>query len=265
MPKRGNMILTTKDGIQVGARIGVETDPDKKQKIVDKFLKATGDVAKTDDQHLRFTGKLPEEPKGVLHITLPRGSWGIMESLILPILSYVPGDIVEIGMGESTEILAEKAQQAGVYLYSCDIQMGGMFKVFDEPLFENHHCYIGRSEDFIKEYGGSPAIVFLDGEHLYETVKQEVEFFLPRIRQGGVMFMHDTMPMLKHSIKPDSKGYNPGDIYKVRQELERDPRYDVFTWPYSAQNMGLTMVMVHDGHRPYWRENGRISGGNETT
>lgn len=256
MPKGESMILTTKDGVQVGT-IGVERDPEKRQKVVREFLKTTGESSETDDKHLRFAGTLPEAPNSVLHITLPRGSWDIMDAIVPMILRYVPGDIVEIGMGESTEILAEKAQQAGVSLYSCDIQMGGMFRVFDDPFFDDHHCYIGRSEEFMKEYGGSPSIVFLDGEHLYETVKKEVEFFLPRIRQGGVMFMHDTMPMLMHSIKPDSKGYNPGDIYKVRQELERDHRYDVFTWPYSAQNMGLTMVMVHDSHRPHWRENGR--------
>ena len=72
------------------------------------------------------------------------------------------------------------------------------------------------------------------------------------------MFLHDTMPAFKRSIEPDSKGYNPGDIYKVRQELERMPEYDVFTWPYSANNMGLTMIMVHGTGRPFWRENGRL-------
>jgi hypothetical protein len=227
------------------------------KQVVGSFEDPVAPEFKTDETHLRFDGKLDENN---LKITLPRGTWVMMESLVLHILNYVPGDIVEIGMGESTEILAEKAQAAGVSLYSCDIQMGGMFQVFTEKLFENHHCFIGKSEDFMESYGGSPSIVFIDGEHIYETVKKEVEFFLPKLATGGVMFLHDTMPVFKKNIEPDSKGYNPGDIYKVRQELERMPEYDVFTWPYSAHNMGLTMVINHGALRPHWRENGRIQG-----
>ena len=248
------MIIATRDGVQLGT-IGVETDSNKKE-IVNKFIKTI--KKETDDEYLRFVGKIDEKSENVYSIKLKRGTWDIMASLVPMILKYTRGDIVEIGMGESTEVFADIAYEKGVNLYSCDIQMGGMFKVFDKPLFENHHCFTDGSDAFMESFGGNPSIVFIDGEHIYKTVKKEVEFFLPRIRKGGVMFLHDTMPVFKKNIEPDSKGYNPGDIYKVRQELERDPRYDVFTWPYSALNMGLTMVMVHDDHRPYWRENGRV-------
>ena len=243
-------LFSKKLDMQIGhINLGLEHD---KGNILKEFQKQ---ASTSDDESLKFCGELDGTP---LAITIKRGSWCIMESMIPHILSYVSGDIIEIGMGESTEIFAKAAKAARVNLYSCDIQMGGMFKVFDKPLFENHQCFTDGSDAFMKEYGGSPAIVFIDGEHLYDTVKKEVGFFLPKIRPGGVMFLHDTMPVFKRNIEPDSKGYNPGDIYRVRQELECDPEYDVLTWPYSAQNQGLTMVMAHDKHRPYWRENGRI-------
>jgi len=194
----------------------------------------------------------------IVRIEIKKGTWDIMEPMIPAILKYCPGDIVEIGMGESTTLFAHYAQETGVSLYSCDLKMGGMFDVFDKEIFPQHYCYIGKSEDFMKEYVGSPSIVFIDGEHLYETAKKETDFFLPIMRVGGVMFLHDTMPMFEKNIERDSKGYNPGDVYKLRQELECDPRYDVFTWPYSANNMGLTMVMVHGEGRPYWKQNGRM-------
>ncbi len=237
---------------QIG-QLGEPILPSKE--TIDSFHDAVTPESERDKQPLYFQGEVDDKP---LAISLPKGTWGIMESLIPMILKYCPGDIVEVGMGESTTIFARYAAGAGVSLYSCDIQVGGMFQVFDKELFDNHYCYIGRSEEFMQEYSGSPSIVFLDGEHLYETVKKEVEFFLPIMRVGGVMFLHDTMPMFKKNIEPDEKGYNPGDIYKVRQELERDPRYDVFTWPYSALNMGLTMVMVHGDSRPHWKRNGRV-------
>ena len=253
------MKLVTGKGVAVGT-IGQEVRDDRAQ-IYRDYLEASNQESSKAD--LSFIGKIDEKSDEIYSITLPRGTWDIMASLLPMILKYQPGDIVEIGMGESTEIFADIAYQMGLNLYSCDIKMGGMFEVFDKPLFENHHCFTEGSDVFMEEFGGSPSIVFIDGEHLYETTKKEVEFFLPKIRPGGVMFLHDTMPVFKKSIKRDAKGYNPGDIYKVRQELERDPRYDVFTWPYSAQNMGLTMVMVHGTERPHWRENGRV-GENES-
>ncbi|MFX0194543.1 MAG: class I SAM-dependent methyltransferase [Candidatus Hodarchaeota archaeon] len=210
---------------------------------------------KNDPNYLFFQDR--NEKGENITIKIPRGSWDIMEAIANKILKYQPGDIIEIGMGESSEIFAQMAQQWGVRLYSCDVQMGGMFKVFEQPLFLNHTCFIGKSENFIKEYDGFPAIVFLDGEHRYGVVKKEVDFFLPRILPGGVMFLHDTFPEFRHQIETDSKGWSPGDVYKIRQELERNPNVDVLTFPYSANNMGLTMIMKHGDRPEYWLKNGR--------
>ncbi len=204
--------------------------------------------------HLRFE---KECEHGTLSIRIPRGTWDIMDVLIPKILKYRRGNIVEIGMGESSLIFAKHAFDAHVNLYSCDLKLGGMFNVFDRELFDGHFCYVGKSEDFIKEFDGFPAIVFLDGEHRYEIIKKEVDFFLPRLLPDGVMFLHDTMPIYEYNTKPDKDGLNPGDAYRMRQELERNPEVDVFTWPFSANDMGLTMVIKHDNERPYWRLNGR--------
>ena len=223
-----------------------------------KELKFFINQPKEKKDHLIFQKRMKGK---ILTIRLPLGTWDIMDALVPKILKYVPGDIVEIGMGESSTIFADHAYQADVRLYSCDIVMGGMFKVFEEKLFENHHCFIGKSEDFIKEYDGFASIVFLDGEHKYETVKKEVDFFLPKILPGGVMFLHDTMPEFEKNIRVDKNGWNPGDVYKMRQELERNPDVDVFTWPYSAHNMGYTMVMKHGDNREYWKKNGRNATG----
>lgn len=193
-------------------------------------------------------------------IRLPKGSWDVLDALVPKILKHNSGPIVEIGMGESTTIFAAHALRYEVKLYSCDIIMGGMFRVFDAPLFGNHECIIGKSEDFIKEFNDEPAIVFIDGEHTYEAVKREVDFFLPIMKENGVMFLHDTFPTLKRHIIEDKFGRRPGTIYKVRQELERNPDVDVFTWPYSAMNMGMTMVMKHPKNedRSHWLQNGRF-------
>uniref|UniRef100_A0A6M3KV93 Putative methyltransferase n=1 Tax=viral metagenome TaxID=1070528 RepID=A0A6M3KV93_9ZZZZ len=194
-------------------------------------------------------------------VRLEKGTWDIMDVIIPKILKYVPGCIVEIGMGESSTIFADHAYQAGVVFYSCDIEMGGMFRVFDKPLFEHHVCFIGRSEDFIQEFQDEPSIVFLDGEHNYKAVKREVDFFLPLLKEGGVLFLHDTFPNMERHIIPDKFGRKPGDVYKIRKELENNPDVDVLTFPYSAHKMGLTMVLKHQKNedRKYWQRNGRLN------
>jgi len=193
-------------------------------------------------------------------IRLPRSGWVMMDAIVPHILTNIDGPIVEIGMGESSEVLANHAHQRGRTLYSCDVEMGGMFDVFDKPLFDNHICFVGRSKEFIKGFKESPAVVFIDGEHTYETVKMEVEFFLPILQTGGVMFLHDTWPYTERMIHKDGSGLKPEDIYRVRQELERNPDIDVFTWPYTALNVGLTMVMKHkpNSEREHWMWNGRV-------
>jgi len=180
--------------------------------------------------------------------------WHMLVYICAGILRYNKGSIVEIGMGASTIELAHLARIAEVTLYSCDLMMGGMFKAFNDKLFPDHICFIGKSEDFIKQFEGEPSIAFIDGQHDYEVVKMEGDFLLEKLKTGGVLFMHDTFPPSERLTAPNPK---PHDVYKYRQELERNPDYDVFTWPYSSVNMGLTMVMKHRKDRPYWLKNGR--------
>ena len=220
------------------------------------------DTTGNPKDYIFFRGPSANHPGMEDRVQIPMGSWRIMDVLVGEILHFNPGSIVEIGMGESTTVFAPHAKAANVDLVSCDIKMGGMFNVFDAPLFPRHECYIGKSEDFITEfdlkYGVIPSIIFIDGEHTYESIKREVSFFLPRLKHGGVIFMHDAYPRYERYIKVDKYGRKPGDVYKMRQELERDPDVDVFTWPYSAMNTGLTMVMKHEVNivRKYWRQNG---------
>jgi hypothetical protein len=213
------------------------------------------------NKHLIYVGKSESGEYNDV-VRLCRGSWDILDALVPRILWHKPGHIVEIGMGESTEILANHASKARVNLYSCDIEMGGMFKVFEKPLYKGHVCFVGTSENFIEtfDFDFRPSIVFIDGAHNYEIVKKEIDFFLPLLIDEGILFMHDTFPIKEDHIVPDKYGRKPGDIYKVRQELERNPDMDVFTWPYSALGVGFTMVMKHhpNEQRKFWRQNGRL-------
>jgi len=158
--------------------------------------------------------------------------WIILDRIADVILQFRKGPIVEIGIGRSTRILSAIAQRHGVKLYSCDV------KNFSQ-LFPDHVVYMGKSFDFMAQFSDTPAVVFLDGNHNYNVVKQEVEFFLPLLMDGGVIFMHDTLPPTPKHVSRDKCS----DSYKLRKEMEANPEIDCFTWPYSANNCGLTMLM----------------------
>ena len=143
------------------------------------------------------------------------------------------GCIVEIGAGQSTHVLARRAQALHVKHYTCDINPS-------KTLHDLHFVFHGPSSRFIEVFDDTPVLVLLDGSHHYEDVKMEFDFFLPRLVEGGVIFIHDTYPPFDEWAV---KGKHCGDVYRLRQDLEKRDGIQVFTWPYTANSCGLTMVM----------------------
>lgn len=59
----------------------------------------------------------------------------------------------------------------------------------------NVHFITNKStNDYIKEYIGNKKIdiLFIDGDHSVKTVFEEYEFYLPLMKQDGVIVLHDT-------------------------------------------------------------------------
>ena len=70
-----------------------------------------------------------------------------------------------------------------------------------------------------------------------------------------MIFLHDTYRITSPILRTDKDINEPkmiGDVYKVRNELESVDNIQTFTWPYTATNCGLTMVMKMDPNRPYY-------------
>jgi len=160
--------------------------------------------------------------------------WIIVDRLADVILRHAKGCIVEIGMGASTAVLVKHANQARTVLHSVDIDP----RQINRKAASNHMVHIMKSEEFIKSFTDTPALVFIDGCHTHEMVRKEYDFFIERLAPGGVMFFHDTLPpnqsYTRHTLC--------GTVYELRHELEKDPTVDCFTWAYTAKNCGLTMV-----------------------
>jgi len=184
-----------------------------------------------------------------------RETWPVMDRLAEVVLTHIEGCIVEIGMGKhSTRIWAKHSKTFQRKFYACDSSTRIVEAIKKAPythdLMEIFH---GKSGLFMQQFDDSPAIVFLDGNHNEQVVRQEVHFFIEKMQTGGVIFMHDTMPLEGYyEAKLENKNREMS-TYKVRQELERMPHIDVFTWPYTSSGCGLTMVLKKDMERKFYR------------
>lgn len=169
-----------------------------------------------------------------------KDAWVILDRLAEVILKDTPGCIVDIGMGKSTNVLAKYARQFGRLQLSCDMS-SKITKQFGWGLHTTHLIFEEDSLEFLKIFARlhvTPALVFLDDVHTYDHVRQEVYFFLKKLANGGVIFIHDTF-LPRHVER--KKGFN---VHLLREELDRNPYLWTFTWthPGQAQGCGLTMV-----------------------
>ena len=202
-----------------------------------------------------------KEIESRLKVPYSPDDWIILETLVPIILKHRKGCVVEIGIGRSTLILARLAEEAGVNFYTCDINP----KKINEYQFQleaisctktKQLIYCLPSNEFMKKFDMEikerPAVVFIDGSHEFKIVMAETSFFMLNLLEGGIMFLHDTLPPSEEYVRMDYLGL--GDVYRVRQVYERTGhRYDCFTWPYTAQGYGLTMILKKPTNRPYYQ------------
>lgn len=178
--------------------------------------------------------------------------WTIIEQLGPVILKYVEGCIVEIGIGKSTHIFLKFATEFNRDHYCFDAKERKC--VWAEE--RGSKAFFGDTRETLTQFPDIPvALSLIDGDHRYEIAIREVLFFLERLAPGGMIFLHDTYPP-ENFVRKNGKGRGKvgcGDVYRVRQELETRKDIQVFTWPYTAADCGLTMVMKKDPNRPYCR------------
>lgn len=172
--------------------------------------------------------------------------WTIIKQLGDTILKYVKGCIIEVGIGRSTSILIEFAKEFKRDLYCLDMLEKKCIWA------KKHGCMViqGNSPEILNQFPDIPiAMGLIDGDHNSKVAIQDVNFFLKKLSTGGILFLHDTYPPKKW-LNEDGCG----DVYKVRQELETRNDIQIFTWPYTAINCGLSMIMKKELNRPYHRE-----------
>lgn len=113
------------------------------------------------------------------------------------------GRIVNIGAGNGTSGLAFMEARADLHLFTIDIQLEsspfgclqGEQAVFESAGFwgDPRHTQIhGDSKAVGAAWEHGPVdMVFVDGGHQYHEAKGDIEAWLPRIKAGGLLVIHD--------------------------------------------------------------------------
>jgi predicted O-methyltransferase YrrM len=129
------------------------------------------------------------------------------------------GKLVEIGSyaGESTSIFAQHFD--AVYavdpwewvLQPRNFSAAQVYAKFNERTgkFQHVHPIKGRSVDVADQFDAeSLDVVYIDGWHKYEAVKEDIAAWLPKVRPGGIISGHDY----------DEKAW-PGVVKAVRENF----------------------------------------------
>jgi hypothetical protein len=170
--------------------------------------------------------------------------WGLLGVLSDCILNYVKGDILEIGAGESSIIFSKLSEKYDRMCDHVEYSKSGVENMRHTKGYfgKNSTVYNCKSDEYFKRYAGymkpTYALAFIDGDHSYEGVKRDFANTMPYVVPNGVVFLHDTLP----PTKDWTVDHKCGGVFKLRMELEKSVSFDVFTFPFTAFNVGLTMV-----------------------
>jgi hypothetical protein len=171
--------------------------------------------------------------------------WGLLGVLCDYVLNYTNGDIVEIGCGESSIFLSQLAEKYNRICYHVEYSNSGLENMKNTKGYfgKNSKVFNMKSETFFKTVNhqriSQIALAFIDGDHEYSVVKDDFYSVSDCLVSNGYIFLHDTLPPSNDWKIPEKCG----GVYILREDLEKDwIGYDVFTFPRSAFDVGLTMI-----------------------
>lgn len=170
--------------------------------------------------------------------------WGLLGALSDCVLNYVSGDILEIGCGESSIILSKLAEKYNRICYHVEYSKGGVENMKNTKGYfgKNSQVYNCKSDSFFEQHQPLEhkrlALAFIDGDHTYEGVTDDFWNTMDYLVPKGFIFLHDTLP----PTKDWTVDHKCGGVYKLRIDLEKQYNFEIFTFPFTAFNVGLTMV-----------------------
>jgi hypothetical protein len=169
--------------------------------------------------------------------------WGLLYVLGDYVLTYVKGDILEIGCGESSILLSKLSKKFNRICHHIEFSKSGVENMKSTKGYFGYNSlvYNCTSDVFFqmeKLHELKLAFSFIDGDHMYEQAVKDFLNVWKYTVDEGMIALHDTLP-------PNEKWTTEnkcGTVYKLRRELEKWDEIDIFTFPHSAFEVGLSIV-----------------------
>jgi len=168
--------------------------------------------------------------------------WGLFGILADYVLYYTPGNIIEVGICETSIFLTQLGTKYNRKVYHNDLQHSVVenCKTIPEYFGPNSQTFTMPSDEFFKtvKFELPIALAFIDGDHLYEFAKRDFYNALKLLHPDGYIFLHDTLPP---DVSWTGEG-SCGTVYKLREEIESNPELEIFSFKKSAWDVGLSIV-----------------------
>ena|SRR3990167_66177 len=105
--------------------------------------------------------------------------------------------VVEIGAGQSTYALTAAVNETKGEFYSIDLTQEARLRSFPEGegILDNeirYHFIQGNDLQIVKKWTKEIDFLFIDSDHSYDHVRLQLEDWLPWVRKGGMIALHDT-------------------------------------------------------------------------
>jgi predicted O-methyltransferase YrrM len=157
---------------------------------------------------------------------------------------YKPNTYLELGLyhGETFSKVIPYATK----LYGIDLSPNPHLEALRGHA--NVHIMYETTNHFFENFNEGIDMAFIDADHSYESVKQDLEHVLNRLNPNGIVILHDTDPIHDHYIQP---GYC-GDCYKIVNYLEERNDINIVTLP--IEEAGLSMVTKKNNTRTQLRK-----------
>lgn len=146
--------------------------------------------------------------------------------------------VIDIGVGSTTCALRAAAEKIGAVVYSCDADKPRTGHLVDHQS-ESWKFFSGLSDDFFKWLPTDLIFDFCmhDGAHHYEQVHKDLLNIIPRMKQFGLICLHDTQQV---TLGPDEA-----------KAVQHAARIHPLTWMTMPFGCGLTIIRVEsDRNRP---------------
>lgn len=152
--------------------------------------------------------------------------------------TYTEPLVIELGVrsGVSTTGFLRAVAERGGHVHSVDIHHPNVPIWWADTGLWDFHVGDDLSDEILAALPSEVDIVFIDTSHFYAQTLSELRQYVPRVRPGGLVLLHDTE-------LETPEGFT-GDPYPVRRALDDYCAATGRTWQNRPGDSGLGVIRI---------------------